>query len=77
MNNTERAYKMSVGYGTRTLEWKGERSGVIHFRRDFLVPAFHEGVIERALVITGAKSASVRGKQVGPLDADYSVSWEE
>ena len=69
------AYRGTVSYGERRLEWLGPRQARFTFRRDFLVPAYHCGVFTAALDAIGAKEAKVTGAQVSLLEATYEVGW--
>jgi len=46
------------------------------FRRDFLVPAFHCGVIQAGIQSVGARNPKVTGRTLDALDAEYEVVWE-
>lgn len=70
------AYRGTVSYGERRLEWLGERHARLTFSRDFLVPAYHCGVFAAAMESIGAKAPRVTGAQVSFLEAAYEVSWE-
>jgi len=49
---------------------------VLKMRRDFLPPAYHEGVLAALLSSLGLGVAQVIGRRVGVLDADYEITWE-
>lgn len=68
-------YRAMVSYGTRTLEWVGDRHARITFERDFLVPAYHCGLFEAAIDSVGAKAERVEGRQTGPLASVYDIVW--
>lgn len=70
------AYRGTVSYGERRLAWLGERRARLTFTRDFLVPAYHRGVLTAAVEAIGVKGVQVTGTPVGLLDATYEVSWE-
>jgi uncharacterized protein (TIGR02265 family) len=69
------AYRGMVSYGERRLEWLGPCRARFTFRRDFLVPAYHRGVLFAAVEAIGVKNPQVTGTQDGPLEATYEVSW--
>jgi uncharacterized protein (TIGR02265 family) len=69
-------YRATVSYGERAVEWKGERHARIAFRRDFLVPPFHCGVMTGALQAVGTKGTKVEGAQTGFLEAIYDLTWQ-
>lgn len=71
------AYRGTVSYGERRVEFVGPTHGRLHFKRDFLVPEFHCGVIEAGMERGGAHNVRVRGEQTGPLEATYDVVWDE
>jgi uncharacterized protein (TIGR02265 family) len=70
------AYRGTVSYGERKLEWLGPTQARFTFKRDFLVPPFHCGVLTAALDAFGARNPRVTGKQVSLLEATYEVGWE-
>ena len=69
-------YRSAVSYGERKVEWLGERRARVPFRRDFMPAPFHAAVIRTGLEATDAVSPKVVGRDVGPLDTEYDVSWE-
>jgi uncharacterized protein (TIGR02265 family) len=70
------AYRGTVSYGERKLEWLGPTQARLSFVRDFLVPPYHCGVFTAALDAVGAKGARVGGRQVSLLEATYEVGWD-
>ena len=75
--NGPTGYLATVSYGTRTVEVVGERHVRLVFRRDFLVPTFHCGVLSAGVESVGGRDVRVRGRQTGFLDAIYDVEWQE
>lgn len=73
--NAASAYRTTVSYGDRRLEWLAPNHARFTFRRDFLVPPFHAGVFLAAVEAFGARGAEVHGEQTGLLDATYDVRW--
>jgi uncharacterized protein (TIGR02265 family) len=69
-------YRSAVSYGDRRVEWRGERSARMVFRRDFMVPAFHRAVILAALEASDAKNPRVAARALGLLDSEYDLSWD-
>ncbi len=69
-------YKTAVSYGERSVEWAGERSARMIFRRDFMPPAFHRGVILAGLAASDAKNPRVEARETGFLDSVYEVTWD-
>jgi uncharacterized protein (TIGR02265 family) len=76
VSNLPSGYRAAVSYGERSVEWTGERSGRFTMKRDFMPPAYHEGVMEAVIEALGAKSVQVQGKQTGLLDTEYLLSWQ-
>ncbi len=70
------AYRGTVSYGERRLEWLGPRQARFTFTHDFMVPAYHRGVLTAALDSVGARKPRVEGTPVSLLEAVYLVSWE-
>jgi uncharacterized protein (TIGR02265 family) len=68
-------YRSAVSYGERTVEWRGERSARMVFKRDFMPPAFHRAVIVAGLEASSAKHPHVEGRATGLLDSEYEISW--
>lgn len=75
MGNVPTGFRAAVSYGERSVEWTGEKSGRFIMHRDFLLPAYHEGVLTAVLESVGAKNPRVSGRQTGPLDAEYELQW--
>jgi uncharacterized protein (TIGR02265 family) len=71
------SYRTTVSYGERSVEWLGERSCRIHYRRDLFPVSFHLGLLTAGLEVTGAKKPRVEGRQTGRLDLLCEVAWEE
>ncbi|XXF75936.1 TIGR02265 family protein [Myxococcaceae bacterium GXIMD 01537] len=69
------AYRATVSYGERKVEWTGERSARITMLRDFMPSTYHEGTLQAALEAIGCKQARVRGRQLSILDSSYELSW--
>jgi uncharacterized protein (TIGR02265 family) len=69
-------YKATVSYGERTVDWPGPRHAHMLFRRDFLVPPFHCGVIAAAVEMMGGRNVKATARQTGFLEAEYDISWE-
>lgn len=76
MSNAAHGYRATVSYGQRRTEWLGDRHARLTFRRDFLVPPFHCGVLTAALEATGVRRIEVTGRQTGFLESEYEVTWE-
>jgi len=70
------AYRGTVSYGERRIEWVGARQARLTFSRDFLVPPYHCGVLTAALEAIEARNPKVSGAQVSLLEATYAVSWD-
>jgi uncharacterized protein (TIGR02265 family) len=69
-------YRATVSYGERLVSWPGERHARFVFIRDFLVPNFHCGVLAAGAERVGGKNVKALGRQTGPLEAVYDVTWE-
>lgn len=76
LNQVPVTYRAAVSYGERQVVWTGESSGRILFKRDFMPPAYHEGVLQAVVELLGGRNARVRGQATGPLDSVYELSWE-
>jgi uncharacterized protein (TIGR02265 family) len=69
-------YRATVSYGERTVTWVGEKHARYVFTHDFLVPPFHAGVLAVGAMVGGGKNVKATGRQTGPLEAVYDVTWE-
>ena len=76
VTNLPTGYRAVVSYGERTVEWLGERRARVVFRRDFMPPAFHLGIMRGGIAALGAREPRVVGRGTGLLDAEFEVSWE-
>jgi uncharacterized protein (TIGR02265 family) len=70
-------YRAAVSYGERKVEWLGERHARLVFKRDFMPPRFHRGVVLTALESTDAKNPRVDAKDTGFLDSVYEITWDQ
>jgi uncharacterized protein (TIGR02265 family) len=69
-------YRIAVSTGEQKLVWTGPTSARLTIKRGFLPPAFHEGVLMAVIEPRNMRSVQVRGRQTGPLDSEYELSWE-
>lgn len=69
-------YRSAVSYGDRRVEWLGEKSARMIYRRDFMPPQFHRGVILAVLEASDAKAPKVVARATGLLDSEYDLGWE-
>ncbi|RKI73669.1 DUF2378 family protein [Corallococcus sp. AB049A] len=76
VTNLPSGYQMAVSYGERTVDWKGDGDALLTMRRDFMPPAYHEGVLREVLTMVGARNPRVQGRKLGLLDTEYRISWE-
>jgi uncharacterized protein (TIGR02265 family) len=70
------AYRGTVSYGERKLQWLGPTQAHFTFQHDFLLPPYHCGVFTAGLDAVGAKGVRVSGKQLSLLEATYDVGWD-
>ncbi|AGC49273.1 hypothetical protein MYSTI_08007 [Myxococcus stipitatus DSM 14675] len=76
VGNLHSGYRAAVSYGERGVKWTGDTSGVFTMKRDFMTPAYHEGVLQAVIEAVGGKQVQVQGRKTGPLDSEYSLSWQ-
>jgi uncharacterized protein (TIGR02265 family) len=76
VTNLPSGYQMAVSYGERTVDWKGDGDALLIMRRDFMPPAYHEGVLREVLAMVGARNPRVQGRKLGLLDTEYRITWE-
>lgn len=69
------AYRVSLTFGTQTIEWKGPTSGRYILERDFIPVPCHEGVMMALIETTHVPNVKVQGRQLGLLDSEYDFSW--
>lgn len=70
------AFRAAASFGEITIQWKGPRQGVLHTRRDFLLPMNHEGGLLGLFRTLGLPGGQAQGRMVGPLDNEVEFSWE-
>jgi uncharacterized protein (TIGR02265 family) len=75
LDNLPSGYRTAVSYGERTVEMTGPRSARVVMKRDFMLPAYNEGVLLAVLEAVHAPNARVTARPVGPLDTEYELSW--
>lgn len=69
-------YRSAVSYGERSVEWLGAKHALMIFRRDFMVPSFHRGVILAGLEVCEVRGPRVEARATALLDSEYDISWE-
>lgn len=69
------AYRVSLTFGTQTIEWKGPTSGRYLLERDFIPVPCHEGVLTALIETTRVSNIQVHGRRQGLLDSEYDFSW--
>lgn len=75
MRATPTAYRTAVSYGAREATFPAPTRCLLTFRRDFMPHPYHEGALLAALRTIGLEHATVTGRRVGPLDADFDIRW--
>ncbi|MGE6764017.1 DUF2378 family protein [Corallococcus interemptor] len=76
VTNLPTGYRAAVSYGDRSVEWSSDRAGKLLMKRDFMPPAYHEGVLQAVIEALGARGVQVKGRQTGPVDTEYTLSWQ-
>jgi uncharacterized protein (TIGR02265 family) len=76
VGNLHAGYRAAVSYGERGVTWTGDKTGLFFMKRDFMPPPYHEGTLQAAIEAVGGKQVQVLGRQTGPLDTEYTLSWE-
>jgi uncharacterized protein (TIGR02265 family) len=74
--NLPSGYRTATSYGERTVEMKGPKSALVVMKRDFMLPAYNEGVLIAVLESANVKNPRVEAKLGGPLDCEYTISWD-
>lgn len=76
VSNLPTGYRAAVSYGERSVEWQSDRAGRLLMKRDFMPPAYHEGVLQAVIEALGARGVQVKGRQTGTVDTEYALSWQ-
>jgi uncharacterized protein (TIGR02265 family) len=76
VSQTPTAYRTTVSFGQRKVEWLDDRHARVLFTRDFLPPPLHCGVFVGALESIGAGSPKATGQETAPLQTVFDVTWE-
>lgn len=69
-------YRTAASYGERAAAMTGPKSALISMKRDFLLPAHHEGVLLAVMEAVGVQNARVTPRITGPLDSEYELTWD-
>jgi len=69
------AYACGVTYGKREFRQTGSSGGTLRYRGNYAPPAYHEGVILRALEAVGYRG-HVKHTEKSVGDVDFEISWE-
>lgn len=75
LESLPRSFRAAASYGERSVAWLGDNQALMSARRDFLPPAYNEGVLLAVLELASVSQPVVRIRRLGPLDADYELSW--
>ena len=74
--NLPSAYRTAVSYGERTVTMTGPKAATVAMRRDFMLPAYNEGVLLAVLEAALVQNPRVVARPVGMLDIDYELAWD-
>jgi uncharacterized protein (TIGR02265 family) len=75
VTNLPWTYQVSVS-GERSVEWVAPQACRFTMDRDFLPPAFHEGMLVAMLERLHATQIQVHGRRKGLLGGEYDISWQ-
>ncbi len=76
LSSAPSGYRTVVSYGERAVQWKGEKHAHFVFKRDFLVPSYHCGILAGGVESLGAKNVKAVGTETAFLDTSYEVTWD-
>ena len=76
MNTVPTAYRTALSYGERRVVWDGPSACRLEVRRDFMPPAYHEGVLTATLEAFDVTQVEVTSTALDLLDADYALRWK-
>lgn len=74
--NLPSGYRTAVSYGERTVTMTGPKTAQVVMRRDFMLPAYNEGVLLAVMEAALVQNPRVVARTVGTLDTDYELSWD-
>jgi uncharacterized protein (TIGR02265 family) len=74
--NLPSGYRTATSYGERTVEMTGTHSARVTMKRDFMLPAYNEGVLIAVLESANVKNPRVTAHLSGPLDCEYTLTWD-
>lgn len=75
VNNLPSTYQVSLP-GARSVKWLGPQCCRLDMRRDFMPPAFHEGLLVALLERMHARRIRVVGRPVDALASEYDMYWQ-
>jgi uncharacterized protein (TIGR02265 family) len=70
------AYRVAVNFGEHSLAWTGATSARFTLRHVLMPCPFHEGTVLAILESVGSRAVKVLGRQLGPRDVEFDITWE-
>lgn len=70
------AYRVAVNFGEHLLAWTGATSARLTLRHVLMPCPFHEGMLLASLDAASSRAVKVLGRQVGPRDVEFDITWE-
>ncbi len=74
--NLPSGYRTAVSYGERTVTMTGPKTAQVVMRRDFMLPAYNEGVLLAVMEAALVQNPRVVARPVSTLDTDYELAWD-
>jgi uncharacterized protein (TIGR02265 family) len=69
-------YPTGWQHGTGAVRWRNFRQCVVLIQGNVVPHPYFEGVLGEVFAATKAVNVSVHGRQVGPADTEYDLSWD-
>ncbi|WP_158502012.1 TIGR02265 family protein [Vitiosangium sp. GDMCC 1.1324] len=75
VNGLPAAYRTGWGHGRGAVKWTGLNQCAAFIHGNVIPYPYFEGVFLEVFQAAGATGLKVTGRQVGPADTDYDISW--
>jgi uncharacterized protein (TIGR02265 family) len=69
------AYKTGWQHGTGSVRWTGPGRCIARIQGNVIPYPYFEGVFQSVFKALGLEHVRVKGRQVGPADTEYEISW--
>lgn len=69
------AYRTGWQHGRSTVQWTQPGQYLAFIHGNVIPYPYFEGVLSEVFMATGADNVRVTGRQIGPVDSEFSLSW--